>query len=550
MAANVSYAGSPLAEKAIKEALMRRELRLTLTSDPLCVFQWSSFSKRNGTRHFAGLEESEDEEEEGKPTPGDAPAESVVERPLFTSSFNVRTALVRKDELANTLACACSSTSSSGSCGSGTPQSLLRQALPLSFVLNQGQLDEWRRRSMEVEPEAGAVVDIKQEGRAWVIKSSLVNNALGVTVERIGTLKGLPPERHEEVEGDSTGAVIVVAQEYVSDPVLAPVVAVSAPPSPPTLFSRHKFHMRVNVLVVPQQRSRHLSVFVHRDVICHIACEPYNDDGGGSIAKKDEKDDKDEAARRFRHLTNNGVQRSHPSYKRETHTITLQELCGRWAAEVATAAGAAPTTSITMATSLDLSEEGIFSRICWVVSALVSHLEECKGEGGRHPFVALPNSFEVFGFDFLLSHKGCGASSEDKDGGSKGPWPVLLEVNGGPALEGNAWPDKCKEVVEDTLRVVLDPWLSPQGATGTHDAEAEGSPVGYKTGARRETIRQIEGTNYWRVDNGVEEGMPAGGGYTTGIITEKLRRHVNWALEEEQKAKARAAAEEDHDEDE
>ena len=56
----------------------------------------------------------------------------------------------------------------------------------------------------------------------------------------------------------------------------------------------------------------------------------------------------------------------------------------------------------------------------------------------RKHFLPLQNCFELFGFDFL-----------PRDDGSL----ALLEINGGPALEGVAMPQLCAQVIEDTLTV-------------------------------------------------------------------------------------------------
>ena len=71
-----------------------------------------------------------------------------------------------------------------------------------------------------------------------------------------------------------------------------------------------------------------------------------------------------------------------------------------------------------------------------------------RGRGARG-FFPIPNAFEVFGFDFLV----------EEDYSIR-----LLEVNEGPALEGHFDAALCSRIVEDTLALVLDPWLpSVQG---------------------------------------------------------------------------------------
>lgn len=90
-------------------------------------------------------------------------------------------------------------------------------------------------------------------------------------------------------------------------------------------------------------------------------------------------------------------------------------------------------------------------------------------EGGTasKKFLPMPNAFELFGFDFLL----------DKE-----MQPYLLEVNEGPALEGHCKPEVCQKVVEDTLRIVLDPLLLMAGGVDSKDTDGFHAGQGQEEG--------------------------------------------------------------------
>lgn len=103
----------------------------------------------------------------------------------------------------------------------------------------------------------------------------------------------------------------------------------------------------------------------------------------------------------------------------------------------------------------------------------------------RPAFLPTRNAFEVFGFDFCFSWGRSPSSDGPGDAAAtsaaaplpprRPPLPVLLEVNGGPALEGLAWPELCREVVEDTVGVAVKPWLAAAGRVAAAAGASSGS---------------------------------------------------------------------------
>ena len=286
--------------------------------------------------------------------------------------YPVRTALVNKASLVSTL-----------SRVPGAPFS------PPSIVIADAAAATAAARALSDEGAPGP----------WVVKSCSRNNATGVA------FADTPAEVAAALPALGFPAVV---QSYVA-------------PSP--LLRGCKWHARVNILCVGA-----CAVYVHADVVCHVAVEPLGAAGapvGGS---------------RLSQVTNHCEQRADPRYDRAAHTLLLPalltQLGGAWSAD------------------------DVLSAVKGVVARLFAALLQGKklqwggigggggGGGGASanegasllPFFPHPRCFELFGADFLFVREEGGALE-----------PVLLEVNGGPALEGLALPHCCAAVARDTV---------------------------------------------------------------------------------------------------
>jgi hypothetical protein len=261
-----------------------------------------------------------------------------------------------------------------------------------------------------------------------VLKEPATNNALGVHITSLSTLPALLTRLAEirtadacnhldasNVSSDST--VEYVVQQYVRNPVL---------------LQGHKFHLRVNVVAVGA-----LDVFIHRDIVCHVACERWD-------ATPTSQD-----MFRLQHITNHCVQRTHPSYD-SSRTLLLTALSRLMFPDEGELALAWEQTIVRRISSL----------IRQLFQFVLCEKRQCNR---RYGFIPTRNAFDLFGVDILLSHP----PSEDL---KNGPWPVLIEVNAGPALEGIASPELCKQVVEDITKLAIDPLLRAAGQMCLHDA--------------------------------------------------------------------------------
>lgn len=243
--------------------------------------------------------------------------------------------------------------------------------------------------------------------QSWVLKASCSNNAESIVITHGSCLRASLSRRAHDAPTAAPRDGIV--QSYVPSPLL---------------FAGRKFHLRVNVLLTGDG-----SIAVHRDMVAHVATSPWLSPHAGS----------DDAAA---HITNHCFQRGCVGYVRGEHTLLLQDLIAR------VAAGAQDVCTHLQA------------RIATAVSRFIQHALVLCGPGrteaalGR--LLITPDAFELFGCDVMLSRPSAGCDGDDLLAQWRTCTPVLLEVNVGPAMEGEAMPRLCERLVDDVLDVVLD----------------------------------------------------------------------------------------------
>lgn len=381
-----------------------------------------------------------------------------------TACMPVRTALVSKASLGVTLA---------------TVQAWVKHALslqlpdsPLLPALRAFSASTLPTFTLSTQPGSSILAQARQALATthawWVIKLPHTNNGLGVyVVQASEVVRRVSQVCLQEGEGEGEAAEQGTrARPDVRTVVLQPYAPVD---QMILLDGLYKFHIRVNVLLLGNG-----AVLVHRDAVVHRACEPLLPmQAGGTYA----------------HLTNNGIQRTHPSYTFQRCTMDLSTACTR----MGSARGGKAHSPETILDALGQVVQVLFAGVA------AQRSPPCQGQEhalvallrtSRHasctpaptlPWLTHPAAFEVFGLDFLLTH-----------GTDLTPvQPILLEVNAGPALESRAWPDMCKRVVSDTLHVVL-PWL---GSTTPSAAAVQGHAMDHE----REEVDDTHGTRYVRV---------------------------------------------------
>ena len=176
----------------------------------------------------------------------------------------------------------------------------------------------------------------------------------------------------------------------------------------PLLIRKCKFHIRANVLAAGR-----LDVYLHQAITLKVACKPF---------VFGDWDD------RYMHITNHGTQKNHESFEASKHHLMLEDM-DKVAEKKKNCNGDA-----------SLPSQFVRKQIQDIVGAVF----RAAVAKGMSCFFPMQNCFEVFGFDFMV----------------RDDFTVcLLEINSGPALFGNADKALCSQIIDDTLRIVLDPWI-------------------------------------------------------------------------------------------
>jgi len=184
--------------------------------------------------------------------------------------------------------------------------------------------------------------------------------------------------------------------------------------APPVLISGMKFHVRAHLLVSGCPNCGMTRGWLHRgNHVVLVSGTPYSG----------------QCSDRLAHMTNHCVQVSNPHYDEDRQTLLLAELddaLGR--------AGVAAHVQHQM-------------EVC-LADALAGAASAPAGFG------PLPQCFELFGADFVLED--CGSEEPPK------VW--LLEVNAGPdlAVFGERLRPQCTKLIEDVLRVAVEPYFAEQ----------------------------------------------------------------------------------------
>jgi hypothetical protein len=202
-----------------------------------------------------------------------------------------------------------------------------------------------------------------------------------------------------------------IAQPYIHPPLLLP------PPSSPASSPTHKFHIRTYVLAVGA-----LKVYVYKDMLALFAARPYT-------APWDAVNEED-ALRA--HLTNTCLQETN---EREGSVGSFWGL-----------PDSLPLASKVLQKSW---KEDIFQQICSVTGEVF----EAAARSMSIHFQPLPNSFEIFGLDFMI-----GTENDELT-------TYLLEVNAFPDFRQTG--DELKGLVEglfeEVVNIAVNPFFGLEG---------------------------------------------------------------------------------------
>lgn len=289
----------------------------------------------------------------------------------IANSYIYRKSLIRKHYLSNTIAVY----------QAKHPNSILKRAFPESFQFEltyaeflDDILDEvYELRCVLMENE-------EKLNKTFILKPSMTDKGQGIrlfkTIDQLQTIFDSFDEDDTDDEGDETnnGMIIsqlrhFVVQEYISNPLLLPK------------YENRKFHIRTYVLATGQ-----LNVYVYDRMLMLFSAEDYNNpDVGGEIVDEDGMIDM------TGHLTNTCLQDS-------TDKKVVEEL---------------KKSSLS-----EKQQKYIINQI----HEIIADLFKAAVNVDRMNFQPLPNAFEAYGLDFLVSQD-------------------LSNENGVTLLEVNAYPD-------------------------------------------------------------------------------------------------------------
>ncbi|KZT44385.1 TTL-domain-containing protein [Sistotremastrum suecicum HHB10207 ss-3] len=382
----ITFPTAPLTEWLIRRALGLVLPNITITSLPA-----DFASSPNGVLQWAAYDSINHEL-------------TLYNKRVLASALIIRKALIRKHFLAGITEAYVKK----------RPQSILRAAVPRTWhveIAFADELDElWTDDLYDLSEilDAGETDHVSRKW--WILKPSMADAGMDIhlfdTKAKLrGIIEGFDPTdsgSYEDDDDDDAGHLLsqlrhFVIQEYISDPVLIDPRQPKAPlPDHHENFHGHKFHIRAYCVVRGA-----LDVFLYEKPLALFAPAPYAslptaDSGVQDIPLSYEG-----------HLTNTSLQKEEDS----TYVKLLEELQGNID---------------------DYGHTVLASDVSDLLDQMATILTETFQAAVDTPvhFQPLPNAFELFGVDFLVSHV-----ASDNGGSSERYKASLLEFNAEPAIE-------------------------------------------------------------------------------------------------------------------
>ncbi|KAF1959763.1 tubulin-tyrosine ligase [Byssothecium circinans] len=363
--------------------------------------------------------------------------------------------------------------------------------------LDDALVEAWELKESWARGEAGG----DGEKEWWILKPGMSERGQGIRLfsseeELVGIFEGWDSESEEEddddereeadarsnadepclptttttnpakppTEKDNNKGIITsqlrhfIAQPYIHPPLLLHPPSSSPPSQDPT--SLRKFHIRTYILATGA-----LKIYIYKPMLALFAARPYTspsastfNSGGGD---DDEEEGLDEALKA--HLTNTCLQ---DTGEREGSVGLFWDLPDTLPPQPSfpfTHSSAITTTTAPL--SVPTWKSQTFAQIC----SITGELFEAAARGMSVYFQPLPNSFEVFGLDFMVSVEQGGGSG----GAEVRTW--LLEVNAFPDFRQSG--ERLKGVVgglfEGVVRMGVAPFFGIDGGGDGQEGEGE-----------------------------------------------------------------------------
>ncbi|KAL5120712.1 hypothetical protein ACEQ8H_001461 [Pleosporales sp. CAS-2024a] len=356
------------------------------------------------------------------------------------NAYVIRKALIRKHYLSTTIA----------NWITKYPDSLLKKHVKPSveFEVDYAEfLDDALVEAWDLK-ESWARNEEKEEKERewWILKPGMSDRGQGIRLfsseEELTEIfeEWDPPSSDEEEEAadarsdtgeDKDGMMTSQLRHFIAQPYIHPPLLLRPPKAPPSDSSQRKFHIRTYVVATGA-----LKVYVYRHMLALFAARPYVPPWHDVL-----QSDRAEAMRA--HLTNTCLQESGD---REGSVGLFWSLPDSLPTQ--------PDASTPPASSEWKSK--VFDQLCAITGAT---FEAAVRSMSIH-FQPLPNAFEIFGLDFMVSVE---------DGGELRTW--LLEVNAFPDFRQTG--DELKGMVEGLFEGVVDVAIKPVfGMRGEESGEA------------------------------------------------------------------------------
>ncbi|KAG8686339.1 hypothetical protein FRC11_009098 [Ceratobasidium sp. 423] len=328
---------------------------------------------------------------------------------VLTSSYNIRKALIRKHFLYQTITGYLTK----------TPESILRKAVPRTWLIDISFADElddaWADELWDLS------VELEKGDKWFILKPGMADRGQGIRMfnsrESLQAIfESFEDDSSDEettgsdvdTQGNSKTAVMTsqlrhfVIQEYLDNPLLVDPAQAKVDPSAPTppgdLLRGRKFHLRVYCVA-----SGALKIFMSPNILALFAGTAY---APPPLLLEDDPIEMDLSP----HLTNTALQDN----VHESSIRLLKELIG---CDILSAPCSGTTFRLEDVQDIEDQVSGILAET--FKAALTSAVH----------FQVLPNAFELFGVDFLVTH------IPELEPESSRFQVHLLEINAEPAIE-------------------------------------------------------------------------------------------------------------------
>ncbi|KAI5124716.1 hypothetical protein M0805_004322 [Coniferiporia weirii] len=344
---------------------------------------------------------------------------------VLSSSITIRKALIRKHFLHRCI----------HAYATKHPESPLLQGVPRTWDIEISFADELDEMWSDDLWDLAEELD-ENEDKWWILKPGMADRGMGIrlfnsreTLHKIFESFEAESDEGEESEEEDTNVVMsqlrhFVIQEYLPNPVLLDPGEVNGDSgnisliSPKEALRGHKFHLRAYCVA-----SGSLTIYLYPRVLALFSSEPYS--------KPTASHETSEALDMRPHLTNTCLQED----QGERNVRLLQELVG---------------SRVCSSPEDKFTEED--------ATSLLRQMSEILGETFKAAlqmpvhFQPLPNTFELFGVDFLVGHQTFSSTSDKFQ-------VKLLEINSEPAIEMTG--PRLRWVLEDLFELIGKTCVGP-----------------------------------------------------------------------------------------